>query len=191
MNPLPYLISRPSGMMHLITIAGKSARDFYLRQQQISDFKSLMRTITSGRTMIVSTWFRSDLFYQAEQSAHDALLKGWALHADADLSNLKPEDVQHLEGDESSLSEYFQSINLLAVNWYRYKLYRKAFHYSFSNDPQNPVAQMVVDCDQFLTAHPKIKRAPLVKSIEKKDTDLSGDTFSLAKRIINNQTHSN
>lgn len=175
----------------MITVVGKSARNFYLKPQQISDFKSLMRTITSGRIMIVSTWFRSDLFYFAEKAENESILKGWALHANANLVHHDEKDMNTHSGNEPSLSEYFQSINSLALNWYKYRLYKKAFHYSFSNDPQNPVAKTVAQCDRYLTEHPQIKRTPLTSSVDKSSSGLAKDTFALAMRIINNQTHSN
>lgn len=178
-------------MIHLITATGKTAKRYYLKPAQISDFKSLMRTITSGRVMIISTWFRSDLFYQADQAQSASIIKGWSLHANADSEVTDDTDFRYLSGDETSLSEYFLSINGLAQNWYKYRLYKKAFHYSFSNDQNNPMARTIVACDQRLTNHPDIKRSPLVKSVAQMDNALTEDTFSLAMRIINNQTHSN
>ncbi len=176
-------------MIHLITATGKTAKRYYLKSPQISDFKALMRTITSGRVMIISTWFRSDLFYQAEEAQSASIIKGWSLHANAET--LDEKDFSCLSGDETALSEYFQSINKLAQNWSQYRLYKRAFHYSFSNDQKNPMAKTIVQCDQHLTNHPDINRSPLVKSVAQMDNALTEDTFSLAMRIINNQTHSN
>lgn len=178
-------------MIHLITATGKTAKRYYLKPPQISDFKALMRTITSGRVMIISTWFRSDLFYQATEAQSTPIIKGWSLHANAGSETVDDTDFSYLSGDETSLSQYFQSINRLAQNWYKYRLYKKAFHYSFSNDQKNPMARTIVHCDQHLTNHPDIKRSPLVKSVTQMDNALTEDTFSLAMRIINNQTHSN
>lgn len=176
-------------MIHLITATGEIARRHHLKPSQISDFKSLMRTITSGRVMIISTWFRSDLFYQAEEAQTASVIKGWALHAGTESA--KPEDFNICQGDESSLTQYFQAVNLMAGNWYKYRLYKKAFSYSFSNDQKNPMAQTIVACDRHLTGHHDIKRSPLVSSVMPMANSVTDDTFSLAMRIINNQTHSN
>ncbi|MCE7992927.1 MAG: hypothetical protein HEP71_13140 [Roseivirga sp.] len=178
-------------MIHWITSTGKSAKEYHLKQGQISDFKSLMRTITSGRVMIISTWFRSDLFYQAEEAQTEPVLTGWGLHANVDSQTLADQDFEVCTGDEPSLTAYFQSINRLAQNWYKYRLYRKAFLYSFANDQKNPMAKTIVGCDGHLTNHPDLKRAPLVKSVKEIDNVVTKDTFSLAMRIINSQTHSN
>ena len=178
-------------MLHLITVEGKSARDFYLEQHHTSDFKSLMRTVTSGRVMIVSTRFRSDLFYCAEKPEHDSILTLWALYTNTSISGRYKLDFITSDGDEESLSEYFQSINKLSTNWHHYRLYRKAFLYAFSIDQENPVAKTVLQCDQYLTKHPSIKRSPLTGSKVKVSFKHTQDPFSLAMRLINNETHSN
>lgn len=178
-------------MIHLISIVGKHARDFYLKQACISDFKSLIRTVTSGRIMIISTKFRSDLFYHAEQAENKPILKLWALYA-----NVKPDefDAEHIVtsvGHEESLTQYFQSINKLSTNWLYYRQYKEVFALIFTNDRQNPVARTIVACDQALIAHPSITRGPLVDINEKIKTKLTTDTFALAMHIINSQTHDN
>lgn len=139
--------------------------------------------------MIVSTWFRSDLFYHADEAQTESVIKAWALHANTESA--LPEDFNIWQGDESSLTQYFQAVNHMARNWYRYRLYKKAFAYSFGNDQKNPMAKTIVACDKHLTGHPDIKRSPLVSSIEQMDNSVTDDTFSLAMRIIKNQTHSN
>ncbi|MEQ6118032.1 hypothetical protein [Reichenbachiella sp. MALMAid0571] len=178
-------------MIHLITITGKSARNFFLEQQCISNFKSLIRAITSGRTMIISTKFRSDVFYTGMKNSNNSILKLWALYADTSLSCLNRKDCTTSKGDQQSLSGYFLSINKLSENWCNYGLYKKAFNHAFNNDQQNPVARTIVQCDLHLVGHPNIKRSPLVSFTGKNNSELSDDTFSLAMHILNNQTHSN
>lgn len=178
-------------MIHLITVVGENARSFYLDQQYIPDFKSLMRTVTSGRVMMVSTKFRSDLFYNAAKPENDSILKMWALYAKIDLADIDRDGIVTSIGADESLAQYFQSINSLSTNWYKYRLYRKAFRLTFQNDQQNPVARTVVGCDQYLIDHPSTNRTALVDFSEKVDSELTKDTFSLAMRIMYNENSSN
>ncbi|MEP2026071.1 MAG: hypothetical protein ABJH98_19930 [Reichenbachiella sp.] len=178
-------------MIHLITVAGQSARKFHLVEACISDFKALMRTITSGRVMIVSTKFRSDLFYSAEKPEHDSILKLWAFYAKAELSDLNKKEVKTYVGRKASFTEYFQSVNKLSFSWHYYRLYQKAFYETYSNDQQNPVTMIVVGCDQHLVAHPSITREPLLGMNQSIKFDLAGDTFMLAMHILKNETHAN
>ena len=62
--------------------------------------------------------------------------------------------------------------------------YQKSFQEIFSSDPQNPVAQTIVQCDQYLVDHPSIYRAPLLNTEEKFDSSMITDTFSIAMHII-------
>ncbi|MFY0653709.1 MAG: hypothetical protein JXQ96_16815 [Cyclobacteriaceae bacterium] len=178
-------------MMNLITIVGKSARYFHLPQRSIPDFKSLMRTVTSGRVAIISTKFRSDLFYHAETPNVEAILKMWALHASTEQSLLEDGDLQTTSGNEASLGNYFQSINKISRNWYRYWFYKKAFSYTYKSDQENPLIRSIVECDHYLLKHTKVKRAPLISSSEKGQSEMTNDTFALAMHIINNETHLN
>lgn len=184
---IAYLVS----MIHLISIIGKPARPFHLNRKQRSDFKSLLRTLTSGRVMLVSTWFRSDLFYQAEAPMNDAILKAWALYTGTNLSGTNASELTTYSGNEIALSEYFVSVNALALNWLSYRSYQQEFQHVLNNDPKNPVAVMVMQCDRYLTEHTDVKRPPLISTVEQGNTEVDKDTFSLAMRIINNQTHSN
>ena len=178
-------------MIHLITIVGRSAKDFYLEQGLIPDFKSLLRTVTSGRVMMISTKFRSDLFYGSEVPKTDEVIKLWALYAKTERAGLNKSDMNASSGDEQTLSWYFNSINMLSANWYYYSLYKKAFQNLFNHEPQNPVARTVIECDQYLVAHTSTKRKPLIKVSQVSKTKLNSDTLSLAMRIIKNDDHSN
>ncbi len=178
-------------MIHLITVVGNSAKNFYIEQQRTSNFKSLMRSVTSGRVMIISTKFRSDLFYNAQESRSKAILKLWKLYTNKDRCDIDQNDLFTAKGDEKSLSRYFDSIDKLSANWYLYRLYKKVFSYTFNNDPQNPVAQKIMQCDQYLIDHLYAKRTPLVSSCQKVDSSCNGDTFSLAMRTINSDIISN
>jgi len=178
-------------MIHLITIAGKSAKNFFLEPSCISNLKSLVRAVSSGRAMIISTKFRSDFFYSGEKKNHKSILKLWALYTDTKLSDLDPKDCTISNGNKQSLSRYFLAINKLSENRCNYGLYKKAFNHAFNNDQQNPVAKTIVQCDLHLVGHPNIKRSPLVSLTGLSNSKLSDDTFSLAMHILNNQTHSN
>jgi len=171
--------------IHLITINGKSARSFYLHERDISDFKSLMRTLTSGRILIVSTKFRSDLFYSCKASKNGEILKLWALYTQADLLDLDANDYTTSVGENESLSNYFLSINKLAANWYHYRLYKKALRQVYDHDSDNPVTAIVLQCDQYLLKNTSVKRAPLINSVETSDTKMISDTFSLVMNYIN------
>ena len=178
-------------MTHLISITGASAKPFYLEEGCTSDFKSLMRTVTSGRVMIVSTKFRSDLFYSAEKAQNEAILKLWALYAKVELPQQLGDCIATFTGREASFYHYFQAINTLSLTWHFYRLYQKAFCQTFNNDQHNPITLIVVGIDQHLTKHPSIKRDTLLDSNIAVEPKLTEDTFSLAMHIINRETHAN
>lgn len=178
-------------MIHLITVSGKSALDYYLPPRYQSDFKALMRTITSGRVLMVSTRFRSDLFYNARDEKNEEILKLWALYVGTDVSFMNRNDLSTSVGAEKSLAIYFHAMNQLSNHWYRYGIYQKAFQDIFSQDQENPVTRTVVGCDQYLIGQPEIKRAPLINLAETSNARLTKNTFALAMHIIRDENHSN
>lgn len=180
-----------ANMLNLITIAGKNAGDFYLKKQFISDFQSLMRTVTSGRTLIVSTSFRTDLFYKADQPKDDDILKLWRIYSKSKTTNLDYKDIMAIHGEEESLTKYFLSINVLSSNSYKYRVYRETFQHIFSNDQNNPISETVAQCDQYLIEHTNIKRIPLVDVGKKTTSVITNDTLALAMKLIKNRVLSN
>ncbi len=178
-------------MIHLISVEGKSARKFHLPAECTSDFKSLIRTVVSGRTMIVSTKFRTDLFYHSEKGRNVPIVKLWALYAKANTAELSPDDFHTADGDEESLTEYFVSINGISKNWYQYKMYKKAFLRAYNRDPKNPIVGTVSQCDQYLLGRTRISRAPLTPHTMKIDPRVIRDAFPLAMKVINNDSHEN
>lgn len=160
-------------------------------QKYISDFKSLIRTVTSGRVLMVSTKFRSDLFYYSKESKSNEILKLWALYTKADFSNLDQNDYSTSIGEEESLSNYFLSINKMSSNWFHYRLYKKTFRQVYNHDPDNPVASMVLQCDHYLIENTDVKRTPLIKSVEITDSNSMADTYSLVMTYLNKEAASN
>ncbi|WP_162555650.1 hypothetical protein [Reichenbachiella versicolor] len=178
-------------MLHLISIQGESARDFFMESALIPDFKALLRAITSGRVMIIPTRFRSDLIYNAESCLNSAIIKLWALYTGTCLSDIRNKDIQSIDGDKPSLNSYFEDMNALSSNWYRYRTYRKEVFERYDADRYNPVIQTVLSCDKHLTSSPLIHRKPLINDFQTRLTLLNKDTFTLAMKLIKSGVHEN
>lgn len=178
-------------MMYLITVAGKSAKQFFLRPECMADFESLIRSVTSDRVMVVSTRFRTDIFYRGSKPRHEAILKLWALYAYADPDYICRMDFRLYDGDEDSLASYFEAIDALSANWYYYNLYKKVFSYVYSNDQHNPLAVTIANCDKHLVALPCTKRTPLVGQEPTGQARVTLDTLAFAMTLVNNQSHIN
>jgi hypothetical protein len=178
-------------MIQLMTVQGQSAKRLYLKPAQLSDFKSLLRSITSGRVMLVSTPFRSDLFYKARDKHYDAIIKLWALYSDTEVFDLNPKDFKYFKGVKSCLTHYFASIHRLSTHWYHYRQYRQAILSNYVNDNLNPLARTILECDRYLIQNKGVKRSPLLRLGDLCSIRLSRDHFNLAMRLMNNDIHVN
>lgn len=172
-------------------MVGQSAPAFHLQQSQIADFKALLRTVTSGRVLLISTRFRSDLFYSTVQSKNSAILKLWALYTNAALTALASKDICACVGPNDSLACYFEAIQAFSSHRYRYKQYKAAFAHTYQHDQHNPVARTVIQCDQYLTQRPDICRSPLIDLDRALPEPVQKDTFALAMRLLQSGTCEN
>lgn len=186
---LYYLLT--ARMIHLLTIKGKTADRYYLDQNKVSDFKALIRSIVSGRSLLVSTAFRSDLFYGSGDDQHNDILKSWAFYGNFEADTIDNDDIIRLSGDKESLSFYFQDLCILAGNWYEYKVYRDTVKGQFIKDLQNEVARKVIECDHHLTGNCKIDRLPLIERGTDLKLDLTQDNYELAIQIKKDQSRIN
>ena len=178
-------------MINLMAIEGKNAARYFLKPEQLSDFMALIRTIVSGKVLIISTEHRTDLFYNSEASHHEAILKSWQLYTTG-KSKEQPIDLFTLKsGDKESLTWYFQAICRIAQNWYLYMIYRKAFHKAFGMDQQNSLAITIAQCDQHLLKQCGVDRLPLISPEDTITMEYSDDNYALAILIKKEQERSN
>jgi len=178
-------------MMHLITILGTTARNFYLESARIADLQSVIRGVTSERSLIISTQFRTDVFYKAKSENHLTILKLWAMYTTTDHPGIAEEDLTISSGEEKCLNQYFQGLNKLSVNLDEYGQYKTAFANAYNADPRNPLAAKVVGCDTHLVQHPSIFREPLMVLSGNESVKEEYDNFGMAMKIVNDKTHSN
>lgn len=178
-------------MIHLITLLGKTAQSFYLEASQAAHLQTVIRGLNAGRSLIISTKFRTDLFYQAEVADYETILKLWAMHLGKDLSLLDENKKAEYSGDEIVMNQFFQAMNKLSGNWHQYRLYQKAVTQSFLTEPRNPLTLKLLGCDQHLCQLPQVKRKSLVEASLKLDTKEEQDTFAMAMRLVRNDLRKN
>ena len=178
-------------MIHSITISGKSARFFYLEPTRAAHLQTVIRGLNAGRSLIVSTKFRTDLFYQAAVPDHEAIIKLWSMHVGAETSALDVSDKLECNGDEQVMNQFFQAVNRISGNWHQYKLYQKAITESFLIEPRNPLTLKLLGCDQHLCQLPQVKRKPLVEASLDLNAKEEQDTFAMAMRLVGNDLRKN
>ncbi len=133
-------------MLHYIHIQGKSAPAFYFRNRTAQHFKSLIQSLTEKSSLVISSLYRTDILYIAEEDFSESIFKIWALQE----QEFDPKKLMCVNRRESSLELYFTSLVSLssATKWY--EAYLDEFRYACSIDRNNPILKDLKLCEQFL-----------------------------------------
>jgi hypothetical protein len=142
-------------MLHYIHIQGKDAPKFYFRDKTAQHFKSVIQSLTEGPSLVISSLYRTDVFYSSEKDRSDNILKLWSLQEQSfDASKLTI-----VSGRDNALELFFTSLVSLsaASNWY--ESYLEEFRHACSLDQNNPILKDLKLCEQYLQeSHQTIAR---------------------------------
>ncbi|MEO9869731.1 hypothetical protein [Ekhidna sp.] len=142
-------------MLHYIHIQGKEAPQFSFRNKTAQNFKSLIQSMTDGSSLVISSLYRTDVFYTANQDHSEQILKLWALQEDAFDST----KLTIVSGRDNALELFFTSlVSFSSANkWYQAHL--KEFRHACSMDQNNPILKDLKLCEQYLQkSHQTISR---------------------------------
>lgn len=178
-------------MIHLISIEGKAASDYYLERSKVANLQTVIRGLNAGRSLIISTCFRSDLLYYASEADHKAIMKLWAMHAQCDFSDLERLIQVSYSGDQAVLDHFFLTVNKLSTNRYKYRRYQKAFEKASESEPRNPILQILTKCDQYQTSLNEIRREPLMEASLRLNAKEIQDTFAWSMSLIRGKLNQN
>ena len=178
-------------MIHLISIEGKAARKFYLEPDKAANLQTVIRGQNAGRSLLISTRFRSDLIFHADEPVHEDLMKIWAMHADCDHEDMGRLTPEFCSGNEPVLDYFFQTMNRLSAHGYKYRRYQKTLSKALQNEPGNPILKMLTDCDRYLTSLEAIKRKPLIESSLRLKAKEIQDTFAWSMHLIRGKLRQN
>ena len=189
--PFFILRNRVGPMIHLISIEGKSARKFYLEPDKAANLQTVIRGMNAGRSLLISTRFRSDLFFHAEEAVHQAIMKLWAMHAQCESNDVDRLTPVFCSGNEAVLDHFFQDMNRLSNHRYKYRRYQKTLSLARENEPHNPILKMLTDCDQHLTSLELIRRRPLIETPARLKAKEIQDTFAWSMSLIRGKLSQN
>ena len=144
-------------MIHLLSIQGKYAIGYHINLELIENFKTLVRGVTSGCVFVVSSKYKTDIFYNSTEEKHAAIQKAWSLYSN-DANDMDNVHIKRFSGNKDTFSYFFQSLISLSTNWYWNKNYRDYFLKSYMSDTGNLLANKILDCDNYLMKKKNISR---------------------------------
>ena len=143
-------------MLHYMHIQGKYAPAFFFRDKTGQNFKSLIQSLTEGASLVISSLYRTDVFYQAASPHTEEVMKLWSLQEQSfDLKKLTI-----VQGREDVLEHYFTAlVSFSSVNQW-YQSYLEEFRLACSLDQNNPILKDLKLCEQYLQASQRTVARP-------------------------------
>ena len=136
-------------MIHLISTNNIPSKGYQLKEQDIGTFRTTLRGTVGGSVFVVSTFFKTDIFYQSDKRKENEILKLWKLYLKND-SILDSGHISSHAGVGLVFNHYFDSLTLLSRNQLKYKSYLKAFRKAYQINPSNELALKLIECDRMV-----------------------------------------
>ena len=144
-------------MLHYIHVQGKEAPSFHFRDKTAQHFKSLIQSLGGGSSLVISSLYRTDVFYLADVPHSDEIIKLWSLQEDT----FDPSKLRIIQGREETLEQFFTTLVLFSNISKWYESYLVEFRNACSMDRNNPILKDLKLCEQFLQeSHQTVARPP-------------------------------
>jgi len=133
-------------MLHYIHIQGKDAPGYYFRDKTAQHFKSMIQSICEGSALVISSLYRSDVFYLSHKELTLEIFKLWALQE----KTFDPSKLKVFSGRESVLEYFFTSLVVFSAAHKWYEAYLNEFRSACSMDKNNPILKDLKACEDYL-----------------------------------------
>lgn len=144
-------------MLHYLHIQGKHAPGFFFRDKTGQNFKSLIQSVTEGAALVISSLYRTDVFYQAQEPHTDHVVKLWSLQE----KSFDPSKLTTVAGRDDVLEHYFTSLVSFSSANKWYNTYLEEFREACALDRNNPILKDLKLCEQYLQASQKTVTRPV------------------------------
>jgi len=138
--------------LQYLSIQGKSAPAYWFRNYDSQNFRSFIESVTLSQALLVSSIYRTDLFYYAESGQHlESILKAW--HAVKRIAQKEHAIDKFIRADNraETLEMYFDTLFHLMHQPAHLARYKERFRETVQLEPQNIILQDLMACDLHLS----------------------------------------
>ncbi|MEQ8582099.1 MAG: hypothetical protein RIC30_12495 [Marinoscillum sp.] len=134
-----------------LSIQGSCAPSFWFKDHDAQSFRSLIESLTLSHSLIISSIYRTDVFFMAEEDHLDLIIRSW--------STLKRHSFdQHLKGKfirannrKEAFELYFDTLFHLIKHPKHHERYRIRLNEIQQLESNNPILKELMECDMLLT----------------------------------------
>ena len=165
-----------------LSIQGSCAPSFWFKDYDAQSFRSLIESLTLSHSLIISSIYRTDVFFMAEEDHLDLIMRSWSTF------KRHPFD-QHLKGKfirannrKEAFELYFDTLFHLIKHPKHHERYRLRLNEIQQLESNNPILTALMECDMLLTEKYReqhVKYVSLATSEKVSQYIPSGENFSL------------
>lgn len=133
-----------------LCIQGKYAPRFYLKNESAQNFRSLIESITLSNALVISSRYKSDLIYSAEEDLTNQLIKAWSAYKGLEFKDSFLDNFISASGDSDTLEYFF--IKLAHVSMHRdwYIDFCQHFEEICEKEPGHALLKPIISCNNYL-----------------------------------------
>lgn len=133
-------------MLHYIHVQGREAPQFCFRDKSAQNFKSVIQSLTDGSSLVISSLYRTDVFYTAGEDHSKDILKLWSLQ----VKSFDTSRLSLISGRDHALEMFFTTLVALSAASQWYESYLEEFRQACAMDQNNPILKDLKLCEQYL-----------------------------------------
>jgi len=135
--------------LKLLQIQGKYAPSWWLQQHE-QQFIATLESILSQPSLIISTRYRTDLFFIENNNIVDNIIKSWCLNQCKDYHHRFIELFTQVDNRNDALRHYFTSLYILAKYPRAFQQYKHKFNLVKERQAKNSIMIMLIKSEQYL-----------------------------------------
>ncbi|RED92659.1 hypothetical protein [Marinoscillum furvescens] len=140
MKPLRYL-----------SIQGSAAPTYWFKHHDAHSFRALVESITVSNCLLISSIYRTDIFYRAHTDKTDLLLKVWSAYKNIPFHNEVIHKFVRGSNDQESFEFYFDTLFHLMRHPAHYQRYKERLSEIQLVEPGNTILTDLMKCDLHLS----------------------------------------
>ncbi len=133
-----------------LCVQGKYAPRFYLKNESTQNFRSLIESITLSNAVVISSRYKSDLIYHAEEDLSNQLIKAWSVFNGLVYKDSFLNKFISASGENDTLEYFFVKLAHVAMNRDWYIDYCQHFEEVCKKEPEHVLLKQIISCNKYL-----------------------------------------
>ncbi|MEQ9306789.1 MAG: hypothetical protein RJQ14_22935 [Marinoscillum sp.] len=138
--------------LQYLSIQGSNAPTYWFKNYDAQNFRALVESITINSSLFVSSIYRSDLFYYAEDDeTTDHILRAWCAYKRISFSESRKQKFVRGLNKHEAFEYYFDTIFRLMHQLPHLIRYKERLNELIELEPNNSILKELMECDSHLT----------------------------------------